>query len=104
MMQIGAMTENASQSPTGITVRLRPEIRDRIQHVAAAEHRSIAGYLHMLIERDLRARDEAERAIHVFTAPELQGEPLGTLIREDDETDEGYASRAATLRALLGGQ
>jgi hypothetical protein len=58
----------------------------------------------MLIERDLQARDEAERVIHVFVAPELEGEPLGTLQREDGETEERYASRVDTLRVLLGGR
>jgi len=97
------MTDQATQSRTGITVRLAPDIRDRIQHVAAAEHRSIAGYLQMLIERDLQARDEAERVVHVFTAAERQNVQPGTLVREDNETDERYASRAETLRILLGG-
>jgi hypothetical protein len=97
------MSDHAIQSRTGITVRLAPDVRDRIQCVAAAEHRSIAGYLQMLIERDLRAREEAERVIHVFTAPELQGDPPGTLVREDDETDDRYANRSEILRALLGG-
>jgi hypothetical protein len=94
---------SATASRTGITVRLAPDVRDRVQRVAAAEHRSVAGYLQMLIERDLHARDEAERVIHVFTAPEVQGEPPGTLVREDGETDDRYAKRAETLRILLGG-
>lgn len=97
------MSDHATQSRTGITVRLPSDVRDRIQHIAAAEHRSIAGYLQLLIERDLRARDEAERIVHVFTAPELQGEAPGTLVREEHETDDRYASRAETLRTLLGG-
>jgi hypothetical protein len=98
------MSETASSSRAGITVRLPTDVRDRVQRVAAAEHRSIAGYLQMLIERDLRAREEAERIIHVFTAAELQDEPPGTLVREDDESDDRYASRVETLRTLLGGQ
>ena len=96
------MTDAANLTRPGITVRLDPEVRDRIQRIAAHEHRSIAGYVHMLIERDLHARDEAERVIHVFIAPELEGEPPGTLVREDGESDASYAERAATLRVLLG--
>jgi hypothetical protein len=96
------MNETTNVSRTGITVRLDPETRDRVQRIAAHEHRSIAGYVQMLIERDLRARDEAERVIYVFTAPELEGVPPGTLVREDGETDAHYAERAETLRILLG--
>jgi hypothetical protein len=96
------MTDAAHITRTGITVRLAPDIRDRIQRIAAHEHRSIAGYVQMLIERDLHARDEAKRVIHVFIAPELEGEPPGTLVREDGETDARYAERAETLRVLLG--
>jgi hypothetical protein len=101
MMHIAFMGENHLR--TGVTVRLPSDVRDRIQRVAAAEHRSIAGYLEMLIERDLQARAEAERVIHVFTVPELRGEPPGTLVREDDETEDRYVRRADTLRTLLGG-
>ena len=102
MMQTMGMSDTATR--TGITVRLDPCVRDRVQRIAAFEHRSIAGYIQMLIERDIHARDEAERVIHVFTAPELQGEPPGTLLREAGETDERYARRAETLRILLGGR
>lgn len=96
------MNDTANPTRTGITVRLDPEVRDRIQRIAAHEHRSIAGYVQMLIERDLHARDEAERVIYVFTTPELRGEPPGTLVREPGESDERYAERAETLRILLG--
>ena len=96
------MNDTTNLSRTGITVRLDPETRDRIQRIATHEHRSVAAYLQMLIERDLRARDEAERVIHVFIAPELGGEPPGTLVREAGETDARYAERAETLRILLG--
>src|ERR1700692_618852 len=96
------INETTNLSRTGITVRLDPDVRDRVQRIAAHEHRSIAAYLQMLIERDLHARDEAERVIHVFIAPELEGEPPGTLVREEGETDARYAERAETLRILLG--
>ena len=96
------MPDTANLTRPGITVRLDPDVRDRIQRIAAHEHRSIAGYVQMLIERDLRARDEAERTVYVFTAPELEGVPPGILVREDGESDERYAQRAETLRILLG--
>jgi hypothetical protein len=96
------MSDTANLGRTGITVRLDPETRDRVQRIAADEHRSIAGYVQMLIERDLRLRAEAERVIHVFTAPELEGKRPGALLREPGETDQRYAERAQTLRTLLG--
>lgn len=96
------MADTTSLSRTGITVRLDPDVRDRVQRIATHEHRSVAAYVQMLIERDLRARDEAERVVHVFTAPELEGVPPGTLVREDGETDAQYAQHAETLRILLG--
>jgi hypothetical protein len=97
------MTGTANLTRSGITVRLDPEVRDRIQRIAAHEHRSIAGYVQMLIERDLHARDEAERVIYVFTAPELEGVPFGPVAREEGETDERYDARAEALRVLFGG-
>ncbi len=49
-----------------------------------------------------RKSDHNRHTVHVFAAPELRDEPPGILLREDDETDQGYAVRAATLRTLLG--
>jgi len=96
------MNDTTHLSRTGITVRLDSETRDRVQRIAANEHRSIAGYVQMLIERDLRAREAAERVIHVFTAPELEGVPFGPVEREAGETDERYEARAEALRILFG--
>ncbi|MSP01062.1 MAG: hypothetical protein EXR07_08450 [Acetobacteraceae bacterium] len=96
------MSDTAKLTRPGITVRLDPDVRDRIQRIEAGEHRSIAGYVQMLIERDLRARDEAEPVIYVFTAPELEGEAPGILQREEGETDERYEARAEALRILFG--
>ncbi len=55
----------------------------------------------MPIQREC-GRDASECIVYVFTAPELQGERAGILVREDDETDERYASRVETLLTLLG--
>jgi hypothetical protein len=96
------MSDSTHPTRTGITVRLDPETRDRVQRIAAHEHRSVAGYVQLLIERDLRARDEAERVIHVFTAPELEGVPFGPVEREEGETDERYEARTEALRILFG--
>ena len=96
------MSETATPARTGLTVRLDPEARERVQRIAAHEHRSIAGYIQMLIERDLHARDEAERVIHVFVAPELEGKPPGPVGREEGESDAEYARRAEALDILFG--
>jgi hypothetical protein len=77
-------------------------LRDRVQQIAAAEHRSVAAYVQMLIERDVAAREEAARVVHVFVAPELRDAPLGIVGREDGETDEAYAQRAEALDTLFG--
>jgi predicted transcriptional regulator len=96
------MDDVATTGRSGITVRLDHRLRDRVQQIAAAEHRSVAGYVQMLIERDVNAREETERVVHVFVAPELRDTPLGTVAREDGETDEEYARRAWALDTLFG--
>jgi len=97
------MRQSTASPRPGVTVRLDPGIHDRIHRIAAAEHRSISAYLQMLIDQDLRARDEAERIVRVYEAPELDGEPPGELIREDGESDERYAERDRVLSHLFGG-
>jgi hypothetical protein len=86
-----------------------------LPHPADASHHRWQWLLHdegqmlrswnKLTESDVGSRlgDGAERTVHVFIAPELQDDPPGTLLREDDETEQSYAIRAATLRTLLGG-
>jgi hypothetical protein len=98
------MREAEARARAGITVRLDAATRERIHRIAAFEHRSINGYVQMLIERDLQARDEAERMIRVFVAPELADAPLGTVGREAGESDERYAERSQALRILFGGR
>lgn len=98
------MREADAPPRAGLTVRLDAATRDRVQRIAAFEHRSVNGYVQMLIERDLQARDEAEQVIHVFVAPELADAPPGTLLREPGESDERYAERSQALRILLGGR
>jgi hypothetical protein len=97
------MSEAKATPCAAITVRLDPATRDRVQRIADFEHRSIASYVRMLIDRDLQVRDEAEQKIYVFVAPELVGEPIGTVGREERESDEEYAAHAMALRILLEG-
>jgi predicted transcriptional regulator len=94
-------TANPSARP-GVTVRLDPEVHERLQRIAKAEHRSVAAFLERLVECELRARDEAERVIRVHMAPELQGQPFGEPDRRPGESDASYARRKKTIDALFG--
>lgn len=93
---------NMTAARTGVTVRLDPEDLYRLRRIAEAERRSVAGYLELLVERDLAARDEAERVVHIHVAPELAGLHQGPVRREDGESDEQYERRKAVLTALFG--
>ena len=103
-MHIIGMDQAIAIARSGLTVRLPRDIKDRVQLIAAAEHRSVAGYIEMLIERDLHARDEADRVVYVFVAPELEGKPFSGVVQEPDEDDESYARRSEALAFLLGGR
>ena len=92
---------NPSTRP-GVTVRLDPKAHARLQQIAKAEHRSVAAVLELLVEREIRARDEAERVIRVHVAAELEGQAQGEIVREAGETDAAYARRSATLCKLFG--
>lgn len=101
MMQIPPMSD-ATATRLGLTVRLAAPIQERVRRIAEIEHRSVSAYLEQLIERDLAARDEAERVVRVFVDPDLGGVEQGEVVREDGEDDERYARRAATLDHLFG--
>jgi hypothetical protein len=100
LMQIERMS-HATRARAGVTVRLAPDAHDRLRRIAEAEHRSVAGYLELLVERDLAARDDAERVVRVHIAPELAGVPQGTIHREAGESQARYARRSAVLRKLF---
>ncbi|MBK1662136.1 hypothetical protein CKO45_28525 [Paracraurococcus ruber] len=101
-MHIAGMSD-ANTSRQGLTVRLAPDLLDRVRRIAEAEHRSASAYLEQLVERDLAARDEAERVVRVFVDPALAGAAEGMVAREADEDAARHASRAATLDRLFGG-
>jgi predicted transcriptional regulator len=101
-MQIWGMPNANPAARPGVTVRLDPEAHARLQQIAKAEHRSVAAVLERLVEREIKARDEAERVIRVHVAPELQGQPQGEILRQDGESDAAYARRSATIKKLFG--
>jgi hypothetical protein len=92
----------SSSSRPGVTVRLDPELHARLQQIAKAEHRSVAAFLERLVEREVQARNEAERVIRVHVAPELVGQPQGEILRREGESDAAYARRSRTLKKLFG--
>lgn len=89
-------------SRPGVTVRLDPEAHDRLRRIAAAEHRSIAAYLELLVARDLAAREDAERVVHVHVATGLPAMPPGPIHREPSESEARHARRGAMVDALFG--
>ncbi len=101
-MQIYGMPNASPAARPGVTVRLEPEAHARLQQIAKAEHRSVAAVLELLVEREIRARDDAERVIRVHMAPELQGEPFGDPDRRPNESDKSYIRRKKTIDALFG--
>jgi len=101
VMQIGD-TSDAATLRQGLTVRLAPDLLDRVRGIAEAEHRSASAYLEQLVERDLAARDEAERVVRVFVDPALEDGAAGAVAREADEDSARHARRAATLNRLFG--
>lgn len=96
------MPTTTSPARTGVTVRLDPDAHERLQRIAKFEHRSVAAYLEMLVEREIARREEAERVIRVHVAAELDGQAQGEIIREAGESDAAYARRNTTLKKLFG--
>ena len=96
------MPTTTSSARTGVTVRLDPEAHERLHRIAKFEHRSVAAYLEMLVEREIARRDDAERVIRVHVAPELEGKPFGDPDRRPGEGDKSYANRKKTIDTLFG--
>jgi predicted transcriptional regulator len=98
------MKTPAKSTTPGITVRFPAPIRDRVIRLAQVEHRSAAAYIEQLVERDLRAREEADRVVHIHVAAGLTEVPSGQVTREEGETTERFGRREAVLNALFGGR
>ena len=102
LMQFCGMSSTNHSGRTGVTVRLDRAVHERLQQIAKAEHRSVAAVLERLVEREIRARDEAERVIRVHVAPELQGQPFGEPDRRPGESKASHARRKRTIDAIFG--
>lgn len=100
-MQKDGMPNTSSPPKTGVTVRLAPEVHERLKRIAETEHRSVSGYLEALVEREVAARDQAERVIRVHVAPELAGRPFGDPDRRPGESDKAYTRRKQTIDTLF---
>ena len=101
VMQVACMKTRAEAAGPGITVRLTQPIRKRLMRLARDEHRSAAAYIKELVERDLRQREEAERVVRVYVAPDTPP-ATGEVLREEGETPEQHTYRAEVLNALFG--
>jgi predicted DNA-binding protein len=95
------MKTQSKPTTSGITVRFPAPMRERLVKVARNEHRSAAAYIERLVEQDLLQREEAERVVHIHVGPNVPA-PIGQIIREEGESPEAHAERAATLNALFG--
>ena len=79
-----------------ITLRLDADAAHRLQAVAKAENRTLTNYVETALLRDLARREEADRVITMYVAPDTS-----TSIRPQDvvlvdgESDEKYAERQA---------
>jgi len=92
--------ETIVQASTEAITKSLAETTDRLAQV---EHRSAAAYIEQLVERDLRAREEADRVVHIHVAAGLTEVPSGQVTREEGETTERFGRREAVLNALFGG-
>lgn len=84
-----------------ITLRFDSGRFGRLAAIAGAENRSPTNYVETLVLRDLEAKDEANRAITVYAAPETANLTPGELERTESETDERYAQRKKLVDELM---
>jgi hypothetical protein len=102
MMHLTAMATPPKSAAAGITVRLRPQVRERVVELARTEYRSAAAYIGHLVERDLRDRDNAERLVRIHVSASLPDVSMGAVAPEPRETKQRNARRTAVLDTLFG--
>lgn len=84
-----------------ITLRLDSASFRRLATIASAENRTPTNYVETLVLRDLEAKDEANRVISVYEAPETANLVPGQLERTDGETDERFLQRKRLVDELM---
>jgi hypothetical protein len=89
------------RSIKAITLRLDPASFGRLAAIASAENRTPTNYVETLVLRDLEAKDEANRVITVYAAPETAKLVPGELERTEGENDERYAQRKRLVDELM---
>lgn len=90
-----------TRSIKAITLRLAPASFGRLAAIASAENRTPTNYVETLLLRDLEAKDEANRVITVYAAPETAKLVPGELERTEGENDERYAQRKRLVDELM---
>jgi predicted transcriptional regulator len=101
-MQTEGMPQISTAFRPGVTVRLERDAHERLKQIAKAEHRSVAAVVERLVEREIQAREEAERVIRLHVAPELTGQSFGDPDRRLGESDRSYARRKKSIDLLFG--
>lgn len=84
-----------------ITLRFDARRFARLAAIAEAENRTATNYVETLVLRDLAAKDEANRVITVYAAPETANLVPGKLERSKGETDGRYARRKKLVHELM---
>jgi hypothetical protein len=83
------------------TMRFQPQVAEFVQVQARAENRSVTNYVETLLLREKARVEETEGRLTVQADPEFLREEGHRLVREDDETDEEYATRSVLFDALM---
>lgn len=84
-----------------ITLRLDADRARRLQAIAAAENRTLTNYVETTLLRDLARREEADRVITMYAAPDVPGSIRPEdVVRAEGESDEAYAERQALMVEL----
>jgi hypothetical protein len=77
-----------------VTVRLDPDRAVRFRDIATIENRSLANYVEAVLLRELARREEADRIITMYAAPDAPDSIRPEdVVRAAGESDEEYAAR-----------